>query len=39
MAAPAPQWALALDMHMVALGHLTTEDIGHLTSINQLRTM
>lgn len=38
MVAPIPQWAMASDMDMVASAHLTTEDTGHLTSINQLLT-
>lgn len=36
MAVPTPQWATALGMDMAASDHLTTEDIGHLTSIDQL---
>lgn len=38
MAAATPQWAMALDVDMAPPSHLTTEDIGHLTSINQLLT-
>lgn len=38
MVAPIPQWDTASDMAMVASAHLTTEDTGHLTSINQLLT-
>lgn len=39
MAAPTPQQAMFLDMDMVASSHLTTEDVGDLTSINQLLMM
>lgn len=38
MAAATPQWAMALDVYMAPPSHLTTEDIGHSTSINQLLT-
>ena len=38
MVAPIPQWDMGSDTDMVASAHLTTENTGHLTSINQLLT-
>ena len=35
--APTPQWAMVLAMATMAVGFLTTEDSGHLLSIDLLK--